>query len=42
MKILEDIIEVIRYRLAKLKNVELDEVNIKLQKPWGLLDSIFD
>ena len=42
MKILEDIMEVIRYRLAKLKKVEAVEVNIMLHKSWGLLNLIFD
>ena len=41
LKILEDIMKVTWYRLAKLKKVEADEINIKLQKSWGLLDSIF-
>ena len=42
VKILEDIMKVIRYRLAKLKKVKADEVNIMLYRSWGLLDLIFD
>ena len=42
MKILEDIREVIQYRLVRLSKVKADEVNIALYRAWGLSDTIFD
>ena len=42
MKILEDIREVMMYRLVKLSKVNADDVNIALYRAWGLFDKIFD
>ena len=42
MKILEDIREVMMYRLVKLSKVNADNVNIALYRAWGLFDKIFD
>ena len=41
LKIMEEIIEVIRYRLVRLKKVEADELNVSLYRAWGLFDTIF-
>ena len=40
-QILNKIKEVVRYRLAKLKNIKADSVNMFLHSSWGLNDSIF-
>ena len=40
-QILNKIKEVVRYRLAKLKNIQADSVNMFLHSSWGLTDSIF-
>ena len=42
MKFLEDIREVIQYRLVRLSKVKADEVHIALYRAWGLSDTIFD
>ena len=38
---MEEIIEVIRYKLVRLKKVEADELNVSLYRAWGLFDTIF-
>ena len=40
-QIIECIKEAIRYRLARLKRIATDPINISLHSSWGLLDSIF-
>ena len=40
-RILNQIKEVVRLRLAKMKNVEADVVNRHLYRSWDLYDSIF-
>ena len=40
-QILNKIKEVMRYRLAKLKNIKVDSVNMFFHSSWGLNDSIF-
>ena len=40
-QILKHIKEVVKIRLAKMKNVEADDVNTQLYRTWELYDSIF-
>ena len=41
-QILEHVKEAIRHRLAKLKNVAKDPINMSLYSSWRLFESIFD
>ena len=38
---MEYIKETVRYRLARLRNVAKDPINLSLHSSWGLNDSIF-
>ena len=41
LKIMKEIIEVIRYRLVRLKKVEADELNVSLYRAWVCLIQYF-
>ena len=41
-QILEHVKETVRHRIAKLKNVAKDPINMFLHRSWGLFESIFE